>query len=74
MNDNEMKFIQTYCKDLDISIKAFDHKEKESGKTKERLQKFFKDRVEKWHGLKHRVDEQKAEVPRKCLNILVNFL
>ena len=42
MNENEAKFIQTYCKDLDTSIKAFDHKEQECGKTKERLHKFFK--------------------------------
>lgn len=71
MEENEHHHIQTYCKDLNTSGLAFQHKDKEKGKTKERLHKFFKERVEKWHELKHRVDDRKAEVPNKCLNILV---
>ena len=71
MEETEHHHIQTYCKDLNTSEVAFVHKDKEKGKVKERLHKFFKERVEKWSGLKHRVDEQKAEVPNKCLNILV---
>lgn len=34
MNETEKKFIQTYCKDLDMSIKAFDHKGKLEEKEK----------------------------------------
>lgn len=48
MSELERHYIQTYCKDLDQSIKAFQVKDKTNEKSKERLGKFFKERTEKW--------------------------
>ena len=65
--EKEKNFIQVYCRDLDSSKKAFETKNELDSKTKERIEKFFKKRSEKWKGLKSRVDEQKRIVPDKCL-------
>ena len=66
--------MQTYGKDLETSVKCLAHKEKEAGKAKEKIHKFIKERVEKWEGLKRRVEEEKAIVPNRCLSLMVGPL
>ena len=73
LNQKENHFIQLYGRDLDISEKAFQHKEKEEKKTKERINKCFKEKVEKWKNRKRRVEELKSEIPQRCLDILVKI-
>lgn len=48
---------------MDHSLKAFDFKGSEDEKVKERINKFFKKRVDKWKVNKRRVDEEKKIVP-----------
>ena len=70
-NGRESQFIQKYADNEEAALAARKHKEEDEDKTKKRLTEFFKKRVERWSMEKHRVDERKAEVPQKCLNILV---
>lgn len=67
----ETQFIQKYANNEEGALTAWKHKEEDEDKTKKRLTEFFKKRVERWSMEKHRVDERRAEVPQKCLDILV---
>lgn len=69
--DNEKRFIQKYGQNEDSSIKAWKKIQASCEKEKKRLGEFFKRRVDKWSEIKRRVDRDKAEVPQKCLDILV---
>ena len=62
-NGREIQFIQKYADNEEAALAARKHKEEDEDKTKKRLTE--------WSMEKHRVDERKAEVPQKCLNILV---
>ena len=73
LGEKHHRYIQTYCKDMSSGEKCFEHKEKQVGKEKERIHKFIKERVEKWHGLKRRVDEEKSHIPNRCQSIMVRF-
>jgi hypothetical protein len=42
MQEQETKFIQKHCRGLYASSKAFEHKDSESHKTKERISSFLK--------------------------------
>ena len=63
LTERENHFVQVYCNDLDISLKAFDFKDLQDEKVKERIEKFFKKRTDKWKVNKRRVDEDKKIIP-----------
>jgi hypothetical protein len=70
-NNREHRFIQKYGSNEEGAIKANQHIDQQMGKTTKRIGEFFKKRVEKWSMDKKRVDQNKAETPHKCLDILV---
>lgn len=63
MKNQEHRYIQIYCDDLDQSNQAFKFKDTMNNKEKERIEKFFKKRTEKWKEHKYRVDEDKKRIP-----------
>lgn len=73
LSAREQQFIQTCGKNEDGYLNSWIKIDKSIGDMRKRRGEETKKTMERWHSNKHRVDEAKAQIPERCLSILVPF-